>query len=718
LPDTDVDYGDAPDLTSATAQWDYQTERDNNGASHGLGAANAPYLGLCVDGDSGVLNSGNADADDLDNSSINVGNCTANDDEDGVVFNTSLIAGQATSITISANTSAVGNNACKLNAWIDYNQNGDWSDPGEQITAIDQNINSDASITITPIVPINAEYGSTYARFRCSTAGGDSSIGAAFDGEVEDYRVYIQPDPTVVSVDFGDAPDSYKTLLASDGAKHIITGPYLGAGVDSETDGQPSSDALGDGSDEDGVSFPVVLNASSLVNLPVTVTGSCLLDAWIDFNGDGDWADSGEQIFTSESLVNGVNSLSVTIPAATVNGISYARFRCSTEGALSYTGTALDGEVEDYQVIFQALPSSNIDYGDAPDLSPATAQWDYQTKRDSNGASHGLGGNAPYLGSCVDSDNGLHNGHQADVDDLDNSTSDFGTCIGDDDEDGVTFNGDLIAGQTASISISSSLGASNNTCKLNAWIDYNQDGDWTDSGEQIGSVDQLINTNSSITITPLIPLTAKHGPTFARFRCSTAGGDSSIGAAFDGEVEDYRVYIEPDPTAVNMDFGDAPDSYQTLLGSDGARHIITGLFLGSSVDNETDGQASTDALGDGNDEDGVNFPVALHAGDSITLPVISSGACKLDAWIDFNADGDWADTGEQVFTNMSLISGTNSLTLNVPVNVVNGATYARFRCSTEGSLSYTGNALDGEIEDYRVIFQALPDTNVDYVEHH
>ena len=52
------------------------------------------------------------------------------------------------------------------------------------------------------------------------------------------------PDPEVIATatDFGDLPDGYKTLLASDGASHLIlnTGnPFLGARVDAETTGRP-----------------------------------------------------------------------------------------------------------------------------------------------------------------------------------------------------------------------------------------------------------------------------------------------------------------------------------------------------------------------------------------------------------------------------------------------------------------------------------------------
>ena len=46
----------------------------------------------------------------------------------------------------------------------------------------------------------------------------------------------------VVTLDYGDAPDSYKTLWASDGARHgfSFSEAYLGLSKDNELDGHPA----------------------------------------------------------------------------------------------------------------------------------------------------------------------------------------------------------------------------------------------------------------------------------------------------------------------------------------------------------------------------------------------------------------------------------------------------------------------------------------------
>lgn len=162
---------------------------------------------------------------------------------------------------------------------------------------------------------------------------------------------------------------------------------------------------------------------------------------------------------------------------------------------------------------------------------------------------------------------------------------------------------------------------------------------------------------------------------------------------------------------LGIDYGDAPDStYPTLSASDGARHPFDGvLYLGSLVDHDSDGQPTASADGDdldgSDDEDGVAFTSALRLGFNATLNVTASATGLLNAWVDFNADGDWNDAGEQVFTDTALTAGSNSLQFAVPLDAELGTTFARFRCDSVGGLSPTGLAADGEVEDYALTLE-------------
>ena len=163
------------------------------------------------------------------------------------------------------------------------------------------------------------------------------------------------------------------------------------------------------------------------------------------------------------------------------------------------------------------------------------------------------------------------------------------------------------------------------------------------------------------------------------------------------------------------DFGDAPDpTYPTLLGNNGARHtVVPGYMLGNLIDAEADGQPTAAANGDDlaglADEDGVIFRNApLTPGQLACVDVIASGSGFLNAWLDFNSNGTWADTGEQIFTDRLIGPGVNSLTFPVPITAAGGRTFARFRFSTSMGLSYIGPAPDGEVEDYVVSIDATP----------
>jgi hypothetical protein len=162
----------------------------------------------------------------------------------------------------------------------------------------------------------------------------------------------------------------------------------------------------------------------------------------------------------------------------------------------------------------------------------------------------------------------------------------------------------------------------------------------------------------------------------------------------------------------SSDFGDAPDSYGTTIAANGASHGITaGLKIGGTVDREIDGQPNISATGDdlnGDDEDGVRLLSPLGPGDAATFQVTvtntTGSAAFLQAFMDFNRDGDFADVGEKFASNISVPSGSVGsiipVTVSVPPGASVGSNYARFRLSQTSGLGPTGFAPTGEVEDY------------------
>ena len=178
---------------------------------------------------------------------------------------------------------------------------------------------------------------------------------------------------------------------------------------------------------------------------------------------------------------------------------------------------------------------------------------------------------------------------------------------------------------------------------------------------------------------------------------------------------------------VTLDYGDAPDPLGTSLGryptqksNDGARHVVSNsvLYLGSSITPDSDGKPQPLADGDDGD-DGLTFRFQTNTFSGSQAPTFNkfvdteitvslSAPGTLNGWIDFNADGDWQDPGENVFNNVYFGEGglTRTFLVRVPSTAPNVTTatssYARFRVSSAGNDTPTGLALDGEVEDYRV----------------
>jgi hypothetical protein len=157
---------------------------------------------------------------------------------------------------------------------------------------------------------------------------------------------------TVVPQDFGDAPASYGNPVHD-----IVTGFRMGATNTSEPARYNSPTASGDTGD-DGATI-AQLRQSRTTTATVTVAGTNgRLQCWIDWNGDGDFLDTGEQVATNirdnntgdTNAATGTITFNITTPATTILTQTFARFRWSSTTSLDSVSTASNGEVEDYAV--------------------------------------------------------------------------------------------------------------------------------------------------------------------------------------------------------------------------------------------------------------------------------------------------------------------------------------------------------------------------------
>lgn len=188
-------------------------------------------------------------------------------------------------------------------------------------------------------------------------------------------------------LDFGDAPDSYGTSMAANGARHDVSDDSLRLGqlVDGEAQAflSPDSDDAVSEDDEDGVIFVTSMSAGNQAIVQVEVQGSGNLNAWVDFDGNGSF-DMADQIFDDRSLSAGSHNLSFEVPISAKEGSTWARFRLSSASDVEPTGGVSDGEVEDHMVQIAATSISRQYYPSASgfvtiafeDLWPSRGDYD------------------------------------------------------------------------------------------------------------------------------------------------------------------------------------------------------------------------------------------------------------------------------------------------------------------------------------------------------
>ena len=152
--------------------------------------------------------------------------------------------------------------------------------------------------------------------------------------------------PVDPSYDYADAPAVYGNPRHT-----LVNGVLLGTINNADSTGYNDPNANVDSGD-DGVTIPS-LTQGQAATITVNASGAGgFLQGWIDWNGDNDFNDTGEQIATNVTDANndGVITIPVMPPSNAVTTQTFARFRWSTTSGLDSTANANDGEVEDYAV--------------------------------------------------------------------------------------------------------------------------------------------------------------------------------------------------------------------------------------------------------------------------------------------------------------------------------------------------------------------------------
>lgn len=154
--------------------------------------------------------------------------------------------------------------------------------------------------------------------------------------------------------------------------------------------------------------------------------------------------------------------------------------------------------------IIDESEAPTLDYGDAPDS--------YATSISANGARHGKGN--LYFGNSVSAEH---------------------TPKSFDDDDGISFLTGLETGLDTLVSFTLSAPG-----YVNAWVDWNGNGQF-DESEQI--IAEHLGSAGENRMLIEVPIDAKEGATWARFRVSNTPSIAPIGGVDSGEVEDVNVSV-------------------------------------------------------------------------------------------------------------------------------------------------------------------------------
>jgi cyclophilin family peptidyl-prolyl cis-trans isomerase len=515
----------------------------------------------------------------------------------------------------------------------------------------------------TDLVLQNAELadvsgsGGSFALTLRPLAGGlvtvDLPAGRVQDGAGNGNIAATQYSVTVIEQDFGDAPESYGTLLADDGPRHFPEGPTLGTLRDVEADAQSPLDGTGDDAvgtvTETIVAAPIVTLQTNLGPLSIQLDPDAAPETVANFLNYVTAGDYDNTIFhrliegfvlqgggfatTSEVFVDVSQLTAIPTDAPVVNEFSRSNIR----GTIAMAKLGSDPDSATSQFFFNLADNSqNLDnqnggftvFGELIDLTLLDQLATIST-RNQGGAFTDL----PIAG-----DDMLIVVRFAGVGGA------SGTVYDDANANGVQDAGEL---GRAGVTI---------------FADVNNDGLFDD-----GDVFTTTDTNGDYTLQGL-PL-----------------GDVVIRQALPPSTVQSQPFLR--------------DGY-TLTTSVGS--VFEGVDFGNVA------AVDADAFVPGGDEDGVrisdDFRIITGTTETATVTIQNSnGDARLYAWIDFNGDGDFEDAGEQIadgtgeFANLG--NGEVVVSFEVPTGFT-GTTYARFRVSTDPELGIRGEASDGEVEDY------------------
>ncbi|MBX7211912.1 MAG: hypothetical protein K1X78_26640, partial [Verrucomicrobiaceae bacterium] len=546
----------------------------------------------------------------------------------------------------------------------------------------------------------------------------------------------------------------------------------LGAAVDAEA--APSQGALANGDDtsgsddEDGVTLPAAPWAvGEAKNVSVVLTNStgasATLAMWIDFNGDGDFLDAGENVLRA-SIPTGVlgQTWTYAITPLKAGANLGVRVRLSSDPNVTSTSSVGTGEVEDYTTTITAISANqcykwtmdntNEDWTLDPvtEMDPDVTGWTPQINGESFGTIryatmsynpttqelHGTVRIKVYTASnplqgfwltlsegplprelnraVMYYDGSTPSAPKMTIYAYDPAQSQFSwntpaKLLSSSITDGDLKPGPLVNEGSNYFRVDFSVSLASINDRAN-YPTYNLPEDWKGMqfGSEVGawfhffkfSAAPTYNASGGLLTFPVDETTID----------GTTGYKKFIGWFDTGT---WPALLKAALATKTSDFGD----YAKFASASST--VISTLKIGALTDAEDASTVDATATGDdvfgSDDDDGVTLPASLVPGAAASIVVnvtnTSGASAYLNAWIDYNQNGVLTDAGEQIATNTVVANTTSNsnrtINFTVPAGATLGTTGLRVRLTSVSSPGSTGQSGNGEVEDY-VITVANP----------
>lgn len=622
---------------------------------------------------------------------------SADGNDDGVTFPT-MVWGRPNEINV-----AVTGSGGYLQGWIDWAADNSYNTAGDRIATniqdggtgdLDGAVNGNIRLSVT--APAGTAQANRFARFRWSTTASLSWNGAASDGEVEDYQITVYPQRNDLSLtktvsNASPAPGaslSYTLTLTSAAMSPTSNTPTTGVTVqDTLPAGFTFVSASGTGTYNNGTGVWTVGTVSPGDVATLTINGTAT-------NSPTTTVTNIAQVRTSsitdpDSTVN--NGVTTEDDYATVSFTTAAIFNCPTGSTSTGSGYATGGTGAYQNQIFW-LDWTCGGVTNYPAGSTINKSWDAGDGLVITGQVTNITfGMTPYTTGAWGGDM---------LDDMYPGVNPIGLRGTNDGEDpqfrvvySATLNGVPVPLNYAIADAESSDGAAEGL-----------------AGTTNGTNWTLLEQQGALNV-------ALAGSSFTMSDTANAGNGSAIVYTSGSTVQIDATITQGGLQAMAFgvwtpfDYSDAPLT-GTSYGA--ANHRTIGNYiLGASVTSEAAAYDTPNANGDSADNGVVTTPNFLR-GQTATVNVSVQGLGYLSGWIDFNDDGDWADAGEKVATDLrdggagdldGAVNGNVRFQVAVPAGAALTPTIARLRYSSRTGAPTTGLWGFGEVEDYQITIQ-------------